>query len=199
LTNSTDFRGRADALRAIKFASPLTETTGYGTAYTEGVAALAADLFATLGETPEQVGDTLRAAGVVGHCWEGRMVGEACADRLYPVSAWLLSLLGPGYYRYSGEYQIDLQVPGSDTTDSDAIAVPVAVRDFLGAIEDPYDDELDRYRGLVVDDQGRPAIQSDSRWMCAGIHAGTPDKICGASVPCPTHPGVVAVAGGEPA
>jgi hypothetical protein len=146
-----------------------------------------------LGSSADQVGDTLRAAGITGHTWEGHMVGETREDRLNPVSAWLRSLLGPGYYRYSSsEYQIDLEAPG-DTEDTDAIKVPDAIVDFLGAAEDPYDDEVDRYRGIVLDDAGRPRLYLPftDTWICALINAQHPDKICGAfsgSQPCTLHP-----------
>jgi hypothetical protein len=188
-----ELRRQADALRAIKYTPPLGEDSSYSAAYTRSVAELAAELFATLGATADQVGDTLRAAGITGHTWEGHMVGETRADRLNPVSAWLRSLLGPGYYRYSsGEYQIDLDAPG-DTEDTDAIKVPEAIVDFLGAAEDPYDDEVNRYRGILLDDDGRPRLYLPytDTWICALINAQHPDKICGAfsgSQPCTLHP-----------
>jgi hypothetical protein len=199
-----ELRRLADGLRAIKYTAPTGEDSSYAIAYTEGVAKLAADLFAQLGADAAQVGDTLRAAGVTGHSWEGRMVGEQRKeDRLNPVSTWLQSLLGPGYYRYSGEYQIDLQVPGGehDTEDTGGIEVPAAVRDFLNGYEDPYDDELDHYRGIAIDDDGRPRLYltAGDTWICAAIHPQHPDRICGAPTPCPAHPDVnpLITAGGQ--
>lgn len=184
---------RADALRAVKYLPPLAEGSSYSVAYTEGLAALAAEVFDHLGDI-DQVGDTLRAAGVVGHTIEGRMVGESRAQRLNPVSAWLHSLFGPGHYEYFGgsAYQIDLEVHGGDTEDAGTIPVPDAVAEFLDVIEDPFDDEVHRYRGLTVDDAGRPAIYlGDTEvWVCAAINAQDPHLICAGPVPCPEHPAV---------
>jgi hypothetical protein len=191
LINTDKLRARADALRAVKHHSPQADDSAYSLAYTEGLTALVTQLLDSLGGTADTVADTLRAAGITGHTDEGRMVGEQRPPRLNPVSAWLRSLLGPGHYQYSGPdgYLVDLETAG-ETEDTDAIAAPEAVRAFLDGIEDPYDDEVHRYRGLTIDDDGRLSIYlpADNNWVCAAIPAATPDGICGIALPCPVHP-----------
>ena len=174
----------ANALRAIKYQAPLADDSSYGAAYTQGLTALAAELFASLGDDLDAIADTLRASGIT---------GDPADVQQNAVSNWLRSLLGPGYYSYSlNGYAIDLEVDGGETEDTDTIAVPHVVEEFIGLHEDPELDELDRYRGITVAPNGHAELYlpQTETWVCAAVHADDPARICGEPArpqPCTRH------------
>jgi hypothetical protein len=180
-------RQRADALRAIKHQPPTPEDSGYGIAYIQGLAALATELFAALGDSPDAIADTLRAAGTAGE------PGEYDTNA---VSNWLRQLLGDGDYFYGFDgFAVDLEVPDDelDSEDADTIKIPAALRQFLDDHEDPDPGDLDRYRGITVADNGRPELYLPRAraWVCAAPRTDEPDRICGAPVrpsACILHP-----------
>jgi hypothetical protein len=178
-------RARADALRAIKDQTPLADNSSYGAAYTQGLTALASELFAALGDDLDAIADTLRGAGITGDPSE--------FDR-NAVSNWLRSLLGPGYYAHGLDgFQIDLHVPGGETEDTDSIETPDMISEFISVHEDPEPDELDRYRGITIASNGRAElyVPQTETWVCAATRIGDPALICGAAVrpnPCTLHP-----------
>jgi hypothetical protein len=176
---------RADALRAVKYQPPLAEDSSYGAAYIQGLTALAGELFAALGTDLDAIADTLRAAGIA---------GDAADPERNTVSIWLRHLLGPGYYAYSlYGYAVDLDVPGGETEDPEAVPVPGLVAEFLSLHEDPDQDELDRYRGITLAPDGRAELYlcPAETWVCAAVHPDDAARICGAPTrpePCPRHP-----------
>src|SRR5690349_19585758 len=100
LIDRTDLRGRADALRAVKYLPPLAGDSSYGLTYTRGLTGLVTPLFTALGADLDAIADTLRGAGIT---------GDPADYQDNVVSHWLRHLLGPGYYVYGADgYVVDL-------------------------------------------------------------------------------------------